>query len=150
MGPFSICAVLLAARFKISLFRSCVVKLVELRLVIELSEMPLRRDELHEVSKKRCVAHCLCANETSCRFGRLSRDMCGPRRRRVCVTHLRVGGDQSPVDYCRCRRAAAFDGSASPTLGTPRSYTDGVINGRRAREGNLSLISTFAPDCHLC
>lgn len=68
----------------------------------------------------------------------------------VCVTYLRVGGDQSLVNSCRRRRVGAFDGSASPTLGTLRSYTDGVINGRRAREGNLSLISTFAPDCHLC
>lgn len=71
-------------------------------------------------------------------------------RGHVCVTYPRVGGDQSLVDYCRRRRVGAFDGSASPTLGTLRSYTDGVINGRRAREGNLSLISTFAPDCNLC
>lgn len=71
-------------------------------------------------------------------------------RGHVCVTYLRVGGNQSLVNSCRRWRAGAFDGSASPTLRTLRSYTDGVINGRRAREGNLSLISTFAPDCHLC
>lgn len=48
----------------------------------------------------------------------------------VCVTYVKVGGDQSPVSCCRRRRTGVFDGSASPTLGMLRSYTDGVINRR--------------------
>lgn len=140
---------------KLIRFKSCVLELVQLQLVIELNGEVMKCvcvcDWSYEASKTLCrsVFVSVCVNETSRRL----EDRRGIRvcpRRHVCVTYLSVGGDQSPVDYCRCRRAAAFDGSASPTLGTLRSYTDGVINGRRAREGNLSLISTFAPDCHLC
>lgn len=80
---------------------------------------------------------------------RRSRFLCVYRpRRHVCVTHPGVRRDPSP--------AGEYDELSLPprrtptTLGTLRSHTDGVINGRRASEGNSSLISTFAPDCRLC
>lgn len=75
-------------------------------------------------------------------------------RSRVCVTYPGVRSDPSPAgEYDELSNPTPHPPPQHPpatTLGTLHSHTDGVINGRRASEGNSSLISTFAPDCRLC